>query len=120
MRSFLVTISIIKIEKSIDGVLGIRTRGRRMLGADENTEPWRSPAHGISLVETFSNFERLFLRNLFQDIADLMSIVPSDSEEPSITGGAFDDVKDTVSPFGYNRCEGVDLGAGDPDWIVGY
>ena len=101
-------------------MLGIRTRGRRMLGADENTELWRPPAHGISLVETFSNFERLFLRNLFQDIADLMSIVPSDSEEPSITGGAFDDVKDTVSPFGYNRCEGVDLGAGDPDWIVGY
>jgi len=54
----------------------------------------------------------------FQDIADLMSIVPQDSEEPSITGGAFDDVKDTVSPFGYNRCEGVDLGAGEPEWIV--
>jgi len=47
-----------------------------------------------------------------------MSIVPQDSEEPSITGGAFDDVKDTVSPFGYNRCEGVDLGAGEPEWIV--
>ena len=47
-----------------------------------------------------------------------MSIVPSDSEEPSITGGAFDDVKDTISPFGFQRCEGVDLGAGDPEWIV--
>jgi EH domain-containing protein 1 len=47
-----------------------------------------------------------------------MSIVPQDSEEPCITGGAFDDVKDTVSPFGYQRCEGVDLGAGDPEWIV--
>ena len=34
-RYFLDTISIIKIEKSIDGVLGIRTRGRRMVGADE-------------------------------------------------------------------------------------
>ena len=32
-RSFLITISI-QIEKSIDGVLGIRTRGRRMLGTD--------------------------------------------------------------------------------------
>ena len=38
-RSFLVTISI-KIEKSIDGVLGIRTRCCRMVGADETTELW--------------------------------------------------------------------------------
>ena len=36
---FLITISI--IEKSIDGVLGIRTRSRRMVGADETTELWR-------------------------------------------------------------------------------
>ena len=34
-RSFL-TISI-QIEKSVDGVLGIRTWGRRMVGADETT-----------------------------------------------------------------------------------
>ena len=39
-HSFLVTISI-QIEKSIDGVLGIRTRGRRMVGADKTTELWR-------------------------------------------------------------------------------
>ena len=38
---FLDTISIIQIEKSIDGVLGIRTWGRRMVGADETTELWR-------------------------------------------------------------------------------
>ena len=37
-RSFRVTISI-QIEKSIDGVLGIQTQGRRMVGADETTEP---------------------------------------------------------------------------------
>ena len=41
-RSFLITISI-QIEKSIDGVLGIRTWGRRMVGADETTELWRPP-----------------------------------------------------------------------------
>ena len=42
-RSFLIpiTISIIQIEKSIDGVLGIRTRGRMMVGEDETTELWR-------------------------------------------------------------------------------
>ena len=39
-RSFLVTISI---WKSIDGVLGIQTRGRRMVGADETMELWRPP-----------------------------------------------------------------------------
>ena len=33
---FLVTISI-QIEKSVDGVLGNRTRGRRMVGAAETT-----------------------------------------------------------------------------------
>ena len=37
-RYFLDTISIIQIEKSVDGVLGIRTRGRRMVGTDKTTE----------------------------------------------------------------------------------
>ena len=41
-RSFHVTISI-QIEKSIDGVLGIQTRGSRMVGIDETTELWRPP-----------------------------------------------------------------------------
>ena len=41
--SFLVTFSIIQIEKSVDGVLGIQTRGRRMLCADETTELWWAP-----------------------------------------------------------------------------
>ena len=41
--SFLITISI-QIEKSIDGVLGIQTRGRRMVGADKTTELWRPPS----------------------------------------------------------------------------
>ena len=40
--SFPITISI-QIEKSEDGVLGIRTRGRMMVGADETTELWRPP-----------------------------------------------------------------------------
>ena len=41
--SFLVTI-LIQIEKSKDGVLGIRTQGRRMEGPDETTELWRPPS----------------------------------------------------------------------------
>ena len=47
-HSFLVTISI-QIEKSIDGVLGIRTPGRRMVGADETSELWRPPLSYITL-----------------------------------------------------------------------
>ena len=39
----LITISIIQIEKSVYGVIGIQTRGRRMVGADETTELWRPP-----------------------------------------------------------------------------
>ena len=42
---FLITISITQIEKSVDGVLGIRTWGRRMVGADETKELWRPPLH---------------------------------------------------------------------------
>ena len=44
-RSFLIpiTVSIKQIEKSVDGVLGIRTRARRMVGVDETTELWRHP-----------------------------------------------------------------------------
>ena len=39
---FHITIQL-QIEESIDGVLGIQTRGRRMVGADETTELWRPP-----------------------------------------------------------------------------
>ena len=49
-RSFL-TISI-QIEKSVDGVLGIRTRGCRMVGADETMELWRPPI--FSNLNSFS------------------------------------------------------------------
>ena len=39
-RHFLDTISIMQIEKSVNGVLGIQTRGHRMVGVDETTELW--------------------------------------------------------------------------------
>ena len=44
--SFFVTISI-QIEKSIDGVLVIRTRGRRIVGADETTELPMAAEHKV-------------------------------------------------------------------------
>ena len=37
-RPFLITISIIQIEKSVDGVLGIQTHSHMMVGADDTTE----------------------------------------------------------------------------------
>ena len=50
----LVTISIsiitIQIEKSADGVLGIRTRGCSMVGADENTELMKTRYLGENFV----------------------------------------------------------------------
>ena len=55
-RSFLVTISI-QIEKSIDGVLGIRTRGRRMVGADKTTELWRPPLDGDLTTTTLHAYD---------------------------------------------------------------
>lgn len=33
-------------------------------------------------------------------------------------GGAFEGVEDQISPFGYKRGEGIDAGAGEPEWIV--
>ena len=44
-----------KLEKSIEGVLGIRTRGHRMVGADETTELWRPPSF-ILLQKSYNPF----------------------------------------------------------------
>ena len=40
-RPFLITTSTIQIENSLDGVIGIRTRGCRMVGANDTMELWR-------------------------------------------------------------------------------
>ncbi|XP_044741599.1 EH domain-containing protein 3 [Chrysoperla carnea] len=59
---------------------------------------------------------------LAEDISKLMSMIPQDEEihdiEPLVQGGAFEGVSDVSSPFGYKRGEGVDAGAGDPEWII--
>ena len=49
-RYFFDTISIIQIEKSVDGVLRTRTQGRRMVGTDETMELWRPPIYGLLLL----------------------------------------------------------------------
>ena len=46
---FLDTFSIIQIEKSIDGVLGIRTWGCNMVGAAKTTELWQTPLDWLKL-----------------------------------------------------------------------
>ena len=52
-RYFLDTISIIQIEKSVDGVLGIQTWGRKMVGADETMELWRPSIFRIKNLLSF-------------------------------------------------------------------
>ena len=52
------------VEKSVDGVLGIRTRGRRMVGADETTELWRPPLDG-TLVSSYDECLRSSRFKLF-------------------------------------------------------
>ena len=42
-RPFHITISIIQIEKSLDGVIGIQTWCHKMVGADKTIELWRPP-----------------------------------------------------------------------------
>ena len=39
--------------KSVDGVLGIQTRGRKMVGTDETTELWQQPKKYWFLVRHF-------------------------------------------------------------------
>ncbi|XP_063241413.1 EH domain-containing protein 1-like [Bacillus rossius redtenbacheri] len=59
---------------------------------------------------------------LANDIARLMAMMPHEeaatSSEPLVKGGAFEVVSDQSSPFGYRRGEGIDEGAGDPEWVV--
>lgn len=66
-------------------------------------------------------------RMLAEDIARLMAVIPqesvikasSEANGGAIKGGAFEGVQDKVSPFGYLKGEGIDAGAGEPEWIVG-
>lgn len=63
-------------------------------------------------------------RMLAEDISNLMAKIPLENnndmnQKGNVEGGAFNNVEDTVSPFGYKRGEGIDAGAGEIDWIVG-
>lgn len=62
-------------------------------------------------------------RMLAEDIARLMEQIPQEEinhteNQVIIKGGAFENIEDVVSPFGYKRGEGVDAGAGESEWIV--
>ena len=63
-RPFVITISILQIEKSIDGVLGIRIRDRWMVGKDEYTELWWHP----SINTTTSKCEKWSFKYLLQGL----------------------------------------------------
>ncbi|XP_046995485.1 EH domain-containing protein 3-like [Schistocerca americana] len=61
---------------------------------------------------------------LAQDISRLMAMIPQEEQlhnhisEKPVENGALEGLEDTVTPFGYRKGEGVDAGAGEPDWIV--
>ncbi|XP_031343905.1 EH domain-containing protein 3-like [Photinus pyralis] len=58
---------------------------------------------------------------LSEDISQLMAMIPHDEtvlDDCKLTGGIFEGVEDRVSPFGYQRGEGVNAGLGDPEWVV--
>ncbi|KRT79319.1 HLH domain-containing protein [Oryctes borbonicus] len=62
-------------------------------------------------------------RMLSDDISKLMAMIPqedikSTETESYVKGGAFVNVEDTISPFGYKRGEGINAGFGEPEWIV--
>ena len=59
---------------------------------------------------------------LANDIARLMQMIPHEDESApdnyaSVQGGAFEGY--TESPFGIGRGEGVDMGRGEEEWVVG-
>ncbi|KAJ8971964.1 hypothetical protein NQ314_000446 [Rhamnusium bicolor] len=58
---------------------------------------------------------------LCNDISQLMSMVPNDCSPTTlyeVKGGAFENVKDRVTPFGYKSGEGCNAGYGEMEWIV--
>jgi len=59
---------------------------------------------------------------LAEDIARLMAVIPHETNQKkvdvSVKGGAFEGIQDKVSPFGFMKGEGIDAGAGEPEWIV--
>ena len=54
----LITISIIQIEKGVDGVLVIRTHGRKMVGADKTTQLWWPHVFALNIL--FAQITKVF------------------------------------------------------------
>ncbi|KAB7501233.1 EH domain-containing protein 1 [Armadillidium nasatum] len=63
-------------------------------------------------------------RMLAEEIAKLMAMIPQEEalsankDTATVKGGAFDGVMNDTTVFGYRRGEGIDAGAGEPEWIV--
>ena len=75
-RPFLITISIIQIEKSVDGVLGIWACSSRMVGADKTTELCRPPCNGLfNLLKIFR--ERDIMKGDYECLETLNEIMNS-------------------------------------------
>lgn len=58
---------------------------------------------------------------LEDDIAKIMERIPEEEEETTngtVEGGAFTNVVNAESPFGYMQSEGINAGSGDDEWVV--
>lgn len=58
---------------------------------------------------------------LHEDIAGIMEKIPQEEEETtngSVEGGAFTNVVNAASPFGYMQSEGINAGSRDDEWVV--
>ncbi|XP_060519036.1 EH domain-containing protein 1-like isoform X2 [Cylas formicarius] len=71
-------------------------------------------SHKIKLLDDVDNM-------LSDDIAKLMAMIPHDCSPSTLVevrGGAFENVEDKITPFGYKSGEGCNAGIGEPEWIV--
>jgi len=62
---------------------------------------------------------------LAEDISKLMVMLPhednkirAEESKGEVTGGGFDTIKDTATPFGYGEGVGINEGKGDVEWVV--
>ena len=62
---------------------------------------------------------------LAEDISKLMVMLPhednkirAEESRGEVTGGGFDTIKDTATPFGYGEGVGINEGKGDVEWVV--
>ena len=118
-RPFLITVSILQIEKSIDGVLGIQTHGRMKVSADDTTELWRPPI--VKIVSHYWPQNIVVVVNLrlrfdfFLAMTDKSSSVASSALEFDLNDGDSDAKDEAVDDVAVVADAGSDDAKDDAD-----